>query len=179
MQTAALYTVHCTTPSLLHNFKVLQGTCNHSLKNYGFQFGMQFSLPSALAQGFELRIYSQKVCMYIRNGSRSGMSCGMSLHTCALPRAIGIGHMCVTQSDTFRYLDMLDSDRSRMMAFFGDGDGGRGWWRGGAIAVWILQTPNSFYSKHNTCHMHLTCTCIWHTHIVCTLAWGKSVYAYS
>ena len=46
------------------------------------------------------RIYSHKVHMYVRTWwSRSGMSCGMSLHT------TGIGHMCVTQSD------MLDSDR--------------------------------------------------------------------
>ena len=48
---------------------------------------------------------------------------------------IGMDHMCITQSDTFRYA------RS---AFFGDGDGGRGH---GAIAAWILTTPNSFYSK--------------------------------
>ena len=31
--------------------------------------------------------------------------------------------------------------------------------RSGTIAVWILQTPNSFsYSKCNTCHARLTCT---------------------
>jgi len=42
----------------------------------------------------------------------------MSLHT------IGIGHMCVTQSDTFRYARprYLIADDS----FFGVGDGGRG-----------------------------------------------------
>ena len=49
------------------------------------------------------RIYSHKVRMYVRaymrGGSRSGMLRGMSLHTIG----IGIGHMCVTQSDTFRY----------------------------------------------------------------------------
>ena len=33
--------------------------------------------------------------------------------------------------------------------FFGDGDGRQ---CGEAIAAWILQTPNSFYSKRNTCH---------------------------
>jgi len=31
-----------------------------------------------------------------------------------------------------------------MTVFFGDGDGGRGQWRSGAIAAWMLQTPNSF-----------------------------------
>jgi len=45
------------------------------------------------------------------------------------------------------------------MAFFGDGDGGWGRQHGGAIAAWILPTPNSFlYSKRNTCHARLTCT---------------------
>ena len=37
---------------------------------------------------------------------------------------------------------MLDSD-GRTTAFFGDGDGGRERC-GGAIAAWILLTPNSF-----------------------------------
>ena len=50
-------------------------------------------LPSALVRGSELRIYSHKVHVYIHTyicgGSLSGMSRGMSLHTCALPRAIG------------------------------------------------------------------------------------------
>ena len=59
------------------------------------------SLPSTLARGSELGIYSHKVHMYVRTcvcvrtyvrmyvhgGSHSGMSRGMSLH------AIGIGHM--------------------------------------------------------------------------------------
>jgi len=34
----------CTTPSLFHKFEVSQGTRDHSLKNYGFQFGMPFSV---------------------------------------------------------------------------------------------------------------------------------------
>jgi len=68
---------------------------------------------------------------YVRGGSHSGMSRGMWLHT------IDIGHMCVTQTDTFgyarpRYLIVDDS--------FGDGDGGRGQRCGGAIVAWILQT---------------------------------------
>jgi len=33
----------CTIPSLFHNFKVSQGTRNHALTNYGFQFGTPFS----------------------------------------------------------------------------------------------------------------------------------------
>jgi len=32
-------TEQCTTLSLFHNFEVLPGTCNHALKNYGFQCG--------------------------------------------------------------------------------------------------------------------------------------------
>jgi len=39
--------------------------------------------------------------------------------------------MCITQSDTFRYARLR-----YCLAFFGDGDGGRGH---GAIAAWILQ----------------------------------------
>jgi len=31
------------TPSLFHNFEVSQGACSHSLKHYGFQFGLPFS----------------------------------------------------------------------------------------------------------------------------------------
>jgi len=55
----------------------------------------------------------------------------MSLHT------IGIGHrshiqICSTQTDVLT------------TAFFGDKDGGRGWQHGGAIAAWILPTPNSY-----------------------------------
>ena len=54
-------------------------------------------LPNALARGPEVRIYSHKVHMYLSGVSRTGMSQGIMLHT------IGIGDMCVTQSDTFRY----------------------------------------------------------------------------
>jgi len=43
-KTAAFFTEQCTTPSLLHNFEVSQGACSHSLKHYGFQFGMPFSI---------------------------------------------------------------------------------------------------------------------------------------
>ena len=32
-----------STPSLFHNFKVLPGTCNHSLNNHDFQLGTPFS----------------------------------------------------------------------------------------------------------------------------------------
>jgi len=53
----------------------------------------------------------------------------------------GIGHMCVTQSDTFRCSTQIDAQKT---ALFGDGDGCWGWWRSGAITAWILQTPNSF-----------------------------------
>jgi len=42
-ETTAFCMEQCTTPSLFHNFEVSQGTRNHSLKNYGFQFGMSFS----------------------------------------------------------------------------------------------------------------------------------------
>ena len=42
-ETAAFYVEQCTTPSSFHNFEVLPGACNHSLKSYGFQFGTPFS----------------------------------------------------------------------------------------------------------------------------------------
>ena len=42
---------------------------------------MTVLLPSALARGSESGIYSHKVRTYVRGGSRSGMSRGMSLHT--------------------------------------------------------------------------------------------------
>jgi len=62
-------------------------------------------LPSALARGSESRIYSHKVRMYVhayvRGGSRSRMSCRMSLHT--IGKAI-----CASHSLT--HSDMLDSD---------------------------------------------------------------------
>jgi len=63
-------------------------------------------LPSALARGSESGIYSHKVHIrtYVRGGSRSGMSRGMSLHT------IGIGIMCVTHSY------MLDHGQRRSLA---------------------------------------------------------------
>ena len=47
--------------------------------------------------------------MYVHGGSRSGMSHGMSLHT----TGIGIGYMCVTQSDTFRWICLTQIDRGR------------------------------------------------------------------
>jgi len=43
-ETAAFSTEQCTTPSLFHNFEVSQGARIHSLKHYGFQFEMPFSL---------------------------------------------------------------------------------------------------------------------------------------
>ena len=47
---------------------------------------------------------------YVRGGSRSGMSRGMSLHT----TGIGIGYiMCVTQSDAFRWMCLTQIDRGQ------------------------------------------------------------------
>jgi len=54
------------------------------------------------------------ICTYV-----VGMSRGMSilLHTWALPRAIGIGHMCVTQSDTCpTQIDVVDCVRWHSLA---------------------------------------------------------------
>jgi len=91
-------------------------------------------------RGSESGIYSHKVRMYVvrtyvRGGSRSGMSHGMSLHT---GYTIGMWtgrpydfDMCVTQTDTFRYARLR-----YCLAFFGDGDGGQ---EHGAIVAWILQ----------------------------------------
>ena len=122
------------------------------LRHYQDRLVVFVLLPSALARGSESRVYSHKVRVYIRayvrGGSCSGMSRGISLHTIG----IGIGHMCVTQSDTFRL-------RLWMTACFGNGGGGWGRRHSGAITAWILQPPNSFsYSKRITCHAHLTCT---------------------
>ena len=66
-------------------------------------------LLKALARGPELRIYSHKVRMYVSGMSRSGMSQEMLLHT------IGIGHMCITQSDTFRYARLRYGDNSALL----------------------------------------------------------------
>ena len=61
-------------------------------------------------------LFSQStyVRTYVHGGSRSGMSHGMLIHT-------GIGHMCVTQSDTFS--TQIDG---RTTVFFSDGNGGQG-----------------------------------------------------
>jgi len=42
-EAAAFCMEQSTTPSLFHEFEVSEGTCDHSLKNYGFQFGTPFS----------------------------------------------------------------------------------------------------------------------------------------
>ena len=64
--------------------------------------------------------------------------------------------MCITQSDTFRYAWLRYW--SQTTAFYDDGGEGRGWRCSGAIAAWILWTPNNSYSKGNTCHACLTST---------------------
>ena len=50
-----------------------------------FLFFYSFLLPRELARGSETRIYSHKVRMYVRGGSRSGMSCEMSFITYVHP----------------------------------------------------------------------------------------------
>ena len=68
-------------------------------------------LLSALVRGSELRIYSHKVCMYVRGGSRSGMSRGTSLHT--IERGRSYAGMCASRSlaysDTTQILIADDS----------------------------------------------------------------------
>jgi len=49
-----------------------------------------------------------------------------------------MGRMCITQSDTFRYTRLR-----YCLAFFGDGDGGRGWGHHSLDTT----TPKGFYSK--------------------------------
>jgi len=106
-----------------------------------------------IAERISARIYFYKVCMW----SRSGMSRGMLLHT------IGIGHMCATQSDKFRYARLRY--RWGMTASFGDGDGGRGRRCGGPSRLgYYYITPNSFYGKRNTCQSHMA-----HVRIVCAM----------
>ena len=64
-----------------------------------------FTIWHLIAECISARLWIEDLfsqSMYVRTylvGSCSGMSHGMSLHTIG----IGIGHMCVTQSDTFRY----------------------------------------------------------------------------
>jgi len=55
-------------------------------------------LPSALARGFELGIYSHKVCMYIRTWWVTLRNVTRNVVAYHRPYS----HMCVTQSDTFR-----------------------------------------------------------------------------
>ena len=50
--------------------------------------------------------------------------------------------MCITQSDTFRYARLR-----YCLAFFGDGDGGRG---RGAITAWILQHQTASIANSQT-----------------------------
>ena len=53
-----------------------------------------------------------------------------------------MGHMCVTQSDTFRYARLRYCS-----ALFGDRDGG---WGRGAIAAWILQHQTASTANSQT-----------------------------
>jgi len=112
-----------------------------------------YLLPSALTRGSESRIYSHKVCMYICGGSRSGMSRGMLLHT----TGIGIGHMCVTQSDT------LDSDRGRRRSFAMEmevGDDGTA----GPSRLGYYKHQTASPTANVTCHACPTCTRIYDAH---------------
>ena len=68
--------------------------------------------------------------MYVRGGSRSRGKSLNTGYTIGIP-VLGKDHMCVTQTDTFRYARLRYCS-----VFFGDGDGGRG---RGAIVAWILQ----------------------------------------
>ena len=107
-------------------------------------------------------------------GSRWGMSCGMLLHTTRIYRpyvrhTVWHFQICLTQ--------MCGRQHSLAMEMEVGDDGAAGplW-----LGYYKHQTASPrLYSKHYTCHMHLTSTCIWRTCIVCTLAWGKHAHAYS
>jgi len=74
-----------------------------------------------------------------------------------------MGHICVTQSDTFRYA------RLRYLAFFGDGDGGRDDSAAGPSRLGYYKHQ----SKRNMCHARLTCTCIYDAHAL-SAHWCKA-----
>ena len=93
------------------------------------------SLPSALARGSELRIYSHKVRMYVRIW-------WVTLRN--VTRNV-VAYMHPTQGHRYRpyvrhtvWICSTQISWLRTMAFFGDGDGGQEQWCGAAIMVWIL-----------------------------------------
>jgi len=92
---------------------------------------------STLARGSEARIYSHKVCMYVRGGSRSGMSCGMSLHT-------GIPYVGTRYGPYVHHTVWHIQIRSTQILF-----GVLWWWKSGMGGHRGLDTttPNNFYSK--------------------------------
>jgi len=67
--------------------------------------------------------------MYVRGGLRSGMSHGMALITYMHPTQ-GHRHRPYVRHTVWYMLDSV-VDRG----FFGDGDGGQGWRRGGVIVA--------------------------------------------
>ena len=116
-------------------------------------------LPSALARGSESRIYSHKVRMYVRGGSRSGMSRGMSLHTKEVGRLYA--GVCVSRSLT--HSDTLDSDidhgRQHSLTM-----------QWGHRGLDTTNTEHSSYSNSNTCHVHPNlhlAAYITHARVVC------------
>ena len=82
-------------------------------------------------------------------GHTQGMSHGMSFHTCALRRDIGVSH-------SLTHSNMLDSDvvDRWTTVLCGDVAGVRGQQHSGAITAWMphVQTPNS---EPNTCQARL------------------------
>ena len=58
-ETAAFSTEQYITPSLFHNFEVSQGACSHSLKHYGFQFGILTKVGLAFCVGASQCLYDR------------------------------------------------------------------------------------------------------------------------
>jgi len=117
-------------------------------------------LPSALARGSESRIYSHKIRMYVRTYVRTWRVTLRNVTRNVITyhrQGLGVGHMCVTQSDTFRYARLRRS--LAIETKVGD-DGAAGPSR---LGYYKHQTASFSYSKRNMCHARLTCTRMYDT----------------
>ena len=125
------------------------------------------SLPSALGEALNRgSILTKYVCTYVRGGSHSGMSHGMSLHTID----IGRPYAGICASHSLTHSDTLDSDIDRRRC-------------SGAIAPWIQRTPNTtppaaIATRTTRASLH-PAAYITRARVVCALARGKDAHAYS
>ena len=106
------------------------------------------SLPSALGEALNRgSILTKYVCTYVRGGSHSGMSHGMSLHTIDIGRPYA--GICASHSMT--HSDTFDSDIDRRQQYSLT-------MQQGHHGLDTMNTEHSSYSNSNTYHTRLTCT---------------------